>query len=439
MGKRHTLGLVLAEITGHFLMPLFRAVKESALATDSNLIIFEGRQLNSPAPGESQQNIIYQLLKNHRTSSTLIACGSVFQGGGQQNKAEFIKNNLDGPIVSISDLVEGHPSILVDGYAGIQSIVDHLISVHGCNRIAFVTGPKISPEAQERLTAYQDTLARHGKPSTPDLIIEGDFRPESGKIAARALIDGKIICDAMVFANDDMALSAMNYLELHAPELRERTAITGFDDIPGARNAKPQLTTASQPISTMCEIAVDVALKQVANEPVELVHKCPSELKVRQTCGCFHIDSDWSEDNHVFLFLHKLYEEIQTFDLSEICEKLEHILALYSTSSMYLVLFKNKQMIPATAEFPERVELIYQFENCKGEMLNNPIVFNSKDILPDQCFARDKAAAFLVRPLCFRDYCFGYITYEFENQYEGFYEAIHGHLALVLNAALSNS
>ncbi len=86
------------------------------------------------------------------------------------------------PLVSIGMRLEGVPSILTDNRAGILEAMDHLIDVHGLRRIAFLKGPEINHEAQERFAAYREALrgarARRGSRAVASGRLHADERTQ---------------------------------------------------------------------------------------------------------------------------------------------------------------------------------------------------------------------------------------------------------------------
>jgi len=62
--------------------------------------------------------------------------------------------------------------------------------------------------------------------------------------------------------------------------------VIGFDDIEEARFSTPPLTTIRQPLYQQGESALDLVLEQLEGRAVELRASSPTELVVRQSCGC---------------------------------------------------------------------------------------------------------------------------------------------------------
>jgi sigma-B regulation protein RsbU (phosphoserine phosphatase) len=136
-------------------------------------------------------------------------------------------------------------SILVDNYDGMRAAVRHLIEAHGCRRLAFIKGPADNPDAQEQFQAYADVLQAFGLALDPDLLFQPyDWSPPGGWEGVRTLLDerGKQF-DALVAANDNMALAAMAELQSRGLQVPYDVVVCGFDDSLEAPTSTPSLTT----------------------------------------------------------------------------------------------------------------------------------------------------------------------------------------------------
>jgi DNA-binding LacI/PurR family transcriptional regulator len=122
---------------------------------------------------------------------------------------------------------------------GLDLIVDHLVSL-GHRRFFHLAGPADWVASRNRLTAYEDALARHGALSVGS--IAGDWGAASGHAAATAMpLDAGVT--AVIAANDQMALGALLEREQRGVDVPGRMSVTGFDDIPESAFYRPPLTT----------------------------------------------------------------------------------------------------------------------------------------------------------------------------------------------------
>jgi DNA-binding LacI/PurR family transcriptional regulator len=66
----------------------------------------------------------------------------------------------------------------------------------------------------------------------------------------------------------------------------EDFALVGFDDIYLARYLNPPLTTVRAPTEQVGQEAIRLLVKQMRGESTQAVVLLPTELVIRQSCGC---------------------------------------------------------------------------------------------------------------------------------------------------------
>ncbi|MFI7562506.1 LacI family DNA-binding transcriptional regulator [[Kitasatospora] papulosa] len=179
--------------------------------------------------------------------------------------------------------------LVVANAAGERELTRHLIEDHGLRRLAFVGGDPGSPDAEARFRGFREACGDAGLPvpDAPDLRTGMMTRAEGARAAETLLDRGGERPDAMVFANDQMAVGALRALERREVRVPEDMAVTGFDGIPLSRIVRPSLTTVRQPIRQLGEQAVELLVQRLADpsrEPVSL--ELPVSLARRASCGC---------------------------------------------------------------------------------------------------------------------------------------------------------
>ncbi|MFD3513021.1 LacI family DNA-binding transcriptional regulator [Streptomyces sp. NPDC058657] len=131
----------------------------------------------------------------------------------------------------------------------------------GCRRVATVTGPLDLPAAQERLTGFQDTMARHGHPYV--LTAEGEFTEDSGAAAMTRLLAEDAGIDGVFAANDLMARGVCRTLRESGRQVPDDVAVVGFDDSGPAVACRPPLTTVRQPMEEMAAAMARLLQEQI--------------------------------------------------------------------------------------------------------------------------------------------------------------------------------
>ncbi|MFC4855134.1 LacI family DNA-binding transcriptional regulator [Actinophytocola glycyrrhizae] len=167
------------------------------------------------------------------------------------------------------------------------TMTTHLIADHGLRRLAFVGGGEDSPDARARFAGFQQALRAADLPVPAEPAARGDFTQAGGREAARRLLARGAPPQAMVFANDQMAIGGLDVLERQGMRVPADMAVVGFDGIPLGRVVRPSLTTVTQPMRRLGETAVDLLVERLADPDREpRSEMLPVTQTRRASCGC---------------------------------------------------------------------------------------------------------------------------------------------------------
>lgn len=289
-GRRPSIGLLVSELEFAYQGPIWSAVARVAREQDANLLSFVGGRLGggSEIPYEAQRNALYDLISSAVVDGLIVTSTTLGNFVSLEALAAFCHRYASIPVVSIGIKLPKIPSFVVDNEAGVAAAVAHLVQEHGYRRIAFIRGPEGHVEADARYHAYRDALEAHGIPFDDQLVAPGDF--VSSAPGLRLLLDErKVEFDAVMTANDGMALRALDDLRSRGFQIPSDVAVVGFDDISESRFSTPPLTTIRQPIERFGAQAAETVLAMVRGEAGADV-LFPSELVVRRSCGCISPD-----------------------------------------------------------------------------------------------------------------------------------------------------
>jgi LacI family transcriptional regulator len=181
--------------------------------------------------------------------------------------------------------------VSADNWSGAHALVEHLVTGHNRRRLFHVDGPATAPDAAARRLAMQAVIQAH-----PGTVLTGSFNGRftvhSGQEAAERLLEctrgaGAPLPEAIVCANDQMAIGMVRTLSAHGVKIPRDVAIVGFDDIFPASLTDPPLTTVHQPMRKIGERACDRLLERIADPSLRpRIELLPSELVLRSSCGC---------------------------------------------------------------------------------------------------------------------------------------------------------
>ena len=213
--------------------------------------------------------------------NTSLSCGCIMLDVNASDSMIIKKASKDYPIVVLDRIIDSPyiKSMLVNNYTPQKELVEGLVK-KGCRRFAYIGGVD-TLDNKERYNATCDALKENGLSLRRDDYYVGDFREKSGYQAAKLLMLTEHLPDALVCANDDMALGALKAFRENNVKIPEDISVTGFDDTETAQILK--LTTVHVPNYERGYIAAQHLLDAVEGEGNFDPFKISAKVKWRKT------------------------------------------------------------------------------------------------------------------------------------------------------------
>jgi LacI family transcriptional regulator len=264
-GRNRLIGMVLPVFTWPILADLVRGITEILKQTPYELVLYT---YDDEDLGRDRRDVISRLLATQLTAGLLaVYPGPVFS----QQLTELYQQGV--PVVIIDDQQEQvTPWVRADDAGGAYGAVRHLIQL-GHRRIAHIQGPKEYLVSHDRHEGYLRALAEAGIAPDPELILEGDFLPQSGYACALRLFDlGPERRPTAIFAAaDQMAYGVLRAAEERGLAVPRDVALVGYDDDAPSAHVLPPLTTVRQPSYEMGQEGIKLLLDLLAEaEAAEL-------------------------------------------------------------------------------------------------------------------------------------------------------------------------
>lgn len=276
--RTNNIGLLLPNISGIFFTPMLRGIERCVNQHGFDLLVYSSSN-SSTADGAAHK----KPLGEHNTDGLLVFTDSL----SEQDLGAFHRRGF--PMVLLhrtSPPGMAIPSVIFENQHSVEQLIDHLIEVHGCRRIAFLRGPQANEDAALRETGYRAALARHGLAVDPELIEQGNYDTIEATWAMRRLLDKGVPFDAVFAGDDDSAAGvflAMNERSLHVPD---DIRVVGFDDSSIAQLLAAPLTTVHAPIEEAGFEAARQLIQLIQTGQADPQVVLPTHLVIRRSCGC---------------------------------------------------------------------------------------------------------------------------------------------------------
>ena len=147
-----------------------------------------------------------------------------------------------------------------------------------------IGGPRKVSNALARWRGFHDALKASGLPLDPELVIEGDYRIESGYRAGHALLSHQP--DGIYVANHLMTVGLLKAAEEMGLPCPEDFGLISFDDYPWLGVFRPRLTTVELPKRELGIEAAELLIRRISGDVSKAaVMKLQPELRMRESCG----------------------------------------------------------------------------------------------------------------------------------------------------------
>ena len=288
MARRKNIALLMAILENDFSAAVLAGAAKGAEAVGANLIVLPMDLINATYSDMDvnayryQYNVLASCIDSNSLDGIVIEYGTIVSSLNEEEKRQFLSQCGDIPTVLLSEKADGYTSICVDNEAGLREIIEHLINVHGYRKIAYLSGTKDNHDAECRLSVYRKVMKENNLTMPEDWVMYGNFSVYVEDLVTDFVNAHKDV-EAIVCANDSMAIGACSALRKMGIEPGKDIFVTGFDDIISGFLNIPSITTVkADPI----ELAYQAVL--AVNEPDTMkdVRDIKTHIVIRESCGC---------------------------------------------------------------------------------------------------------------------------------------------------------
>lgn len=270
------------------------------------------------------------------------------------------------PVIVVGEAHEGCINIQFDREAGFSEMVRHMVEVHGKKKLHFMGGIKGNPYSDLRLHAFEKVLKEHGLPFDDSMVSYGDFWSVPTEAAMAELLKRDELPEAILCANDMMALTVIDVLQRNDIAVPKQVAVTGFDGIEQVAYSSPRISTVVCDEIDFAKKVIDT-IKQIEEWDGQSVsYFVPATLSIGQTCGC---DGEKSKSflDYIYLANDRLYRyQDEDLTLSKIianiqrCETMEQV-----AQQMRQEIFYDMTCVVEKEYMDETMDYVYDMEEDK--------------------------------------------------------------------------
>lgn len=192
------------------------------------------------------------------------------------------------PVFSMDGNVEGCYNLIKDYKNGFEKIVRHVVEEHEVHHVNMLAGFKDNAFSDERVDIYKKVLKENGIEFEEERLGYGNFWDRPSREAVKGFLEsGLPKPDAIICANDSMAITACSVLKEYGYKVPDDMLVTGFDGIQQGRYHTPMLATCEpdyqKPLEFMFE---EIERAEQSGEVTPSDYTVEFKLVKSQSCGC---------------------------------------------------------------------------------------------------------------------------------------------------------
>lgn len=193
------------------------------------------------------------------------------------------------PTIVIGDTHPGFYSIVIDNVSGTQQMCNFLFNERKVKKVKFIAGSKDSDDSNTRLAVVKANMERLGLPFSEEkdvLFSNWEVRATLEYLNSFSL-NKDYVPDAVICANDTLALSSIIALEMNGINVPGDTIVTGFDNIDTASTYIPSIATVSQHYDLVGKRAGEILNSIFRHEDIPFDYLSPTEFLEGESCGVY--------------------------------------------------------------------------------------------------------------------------------------------------------
>ena len=461
-GKRKTIGLFLCKAYSLFDNAVYRTLEEESKKLDLDVIVFTTvGYFSSQNEYDAQELGMFAFAPIEKLDGIIVAPDTYEIEGFREELHEELLRRAKCPVISIRHKGSKYDCVYTDQEKLFRPLLQHLMEVHGLTKIRFLAGYKGHPDSEVRLQIYREEMAAHGLAVDEEKdITYGNMWLNCGQQAYEDFFsDPGDLPQAVVCANDYMAVGMMRTLWEKGVRVPEDVIVTGFDNVPSIALEQPTLTTVEQDFAEMTKVAVEELNRQIrgkkGTEKKDGNKKMPigGKLILGESCGCCKRPDDYyiriSSERGRQVDSMNTREVGMTYFTIEMsaCDDLKDLHSVLvskmddtpTVRDYYLCLFEKGKNDSGEPVFGEEITdtacLVHAMRDRQDHGMPM-ITFDRHQLLPEMAERADEAQVFFLMLLHQRENAYGYAMFHFQpgEVPSNFFQ----HWNVVLSGALSN-
>ncbi len=276
-GSTHRIAVFMNELSGAYIHSIMKGIQDNLVLYDFDLL--------AATVHPSHRERSYGLLRERWLDGAILINSANINADLLNTVSEVL------PLV----LMDREPNttllstqrictMIVDNYRGAFDITKTVADA-GRTKFLFLGGDPDSFDNKKRFEGFNEVLKQYKIHFDRSSYLECGYKTNLAYQKTKAYLKNGRVVDAIICANDEMALGAMHAITEMGFKIPEEIAVTGFDDIEFAEYSNPPLSTVSYDRLGMGSTAVHVLMDMLQGKSEGKSIIIPTRLMIRGSSG----------------------------------------------------------------------------------------------------------------------------------------------------------
>lgn len=285
--NKHVIGICTAQLDQKFHVKMLRRITKELSDMGYYVMLFgSDSAMYQLTDSNLADASVFDLMNLERLDVVILFSETIMQDGIVSHIVKHV-TSADIPVISVGKELENCYNVIYDSASAFEQLVRHIVEYHGIREVNFISGYKGNDFAEERLEIYRQVLDDNDILYEEDRVGYGDFWDgPTRRVMDEFIQPHKVPPEAIICANDTMAVSACDYLREHNIKVPEEIIVTGIDGIDEGIKHTPGITTCVRDevndAKTIAGIVQHLCQGRTASATTVLEY----HMQLSQSCGC---------------------------------------------------------------------------------------------------------------------------------------------------------
>lgn len=371
---------------------------------------------------ENSEVLVFELI-DYSIVDTIIIMDEKIKDKAVSERIISNAKNANVPVIIVDGHYENCVNVQFDYESGFEKIVRHVMTEHKPKKLHFMAGGRNNKFSDARLEVFRKVIEEYGVAFHDSMVSYGDFWAKPTIKAMKKLLDEGDVPEAIICANDIMAINVIAILQSRGYRVPEDVIVTGFDGIEEVHLTEPRVTTGLCNFSELADKVAELVIQGVS----EGDYYVNTLLMISESCGC-----KYSSKINILDHYNKLNSRFYRYQddnriLTQIAENMQNCTDMEEVSRKmsdrvmgHMCCILNKWCTDATVDpkvatkmdFDDEMYLLYDAKEYKTF---KPREFERKDMIPGLGELLNQKYPLIFTELDFMNVSFGYACFYFNS------------------------